>query len=184
MIPPTYLQGLDANDFDIRGVYGIRHARMSGSWRIVCSYSDGKRHKVQLFARMAGAGQAEARKTWEWHHIVEGQHFAEVDFAGRLPMMYAEELPCVLIAREEHMAYNRLLHSGETDELYRDAGLPATLRQRSAQTAIAARDKTQHAALRSRLGQLQQLYRDAYAGDQVLATIARNILQHAQAQLR
>jgi hypothetical protein len=183
MIPPIYLQGLDANDFDIRGVYGIRHARIPGSWRIICSYSDGKRHKARLFAQMAGAGQADSKKTWEWHHIVEGQHFADVDFAGRLPVMYAEELPCVLIAREEHVAYNRLLHIGETDELYRDAGLPATLRQRSASTAIAARDKTTHAALRARVVQLQQLYRDAYAGDQVLATIARNVLQQAQAQL-
>ena len=69
-------------------------------------------------------GQQEAQKTWEWHHIVEGQHFADVDFTGRLPSLYADELPCVLISKEEHLAYNRVLHVRETDELYRDAGMP------------------------------------------------------------
>src|SRR5215208_6059820 len=138
MVPQRYLLGLDAADGDIRGVYGIRHSRKPGSWRIVCSYADGKRHKTRLFANMAAMGQAEARQTWEWHHIVEGQHFADVDFAGRLAVLYADELPCVLISREEHIAYNRILHIRETDELYRDAGLPADFRQRSTDAALAA----------------------------------------------
>ena len=44
MVPASYLRGLDADDFDVRGIYGIPHARTPGSWRIVCSYADGKRH--------------------------------------------------------------------------------------------------------------------------------------------
>ena len=44
MVPASYLRGLDADDFDLRGIYGIPHARTPGSWRIVCSYADGKRH--------------------------------------------------------------------------------------------------------------------------------------------
>lgn len=184
MVPHTYLRGLDADDFDIKGVYGIRHGRMPGRWRIVCSYADGKRHKARLFGNMAAMGQAESRKTWEWHHIVEGQHFADVDFAGRLAVAYAEELPCVLIAREEHAAYNRLLHIRETDELYRDTGLPAALRLRSTAVAAAARDRTNHPQLRQRVGELQQLYRDAYSGDPVLTTIAMNVLGDALSKLR
>ena len=184
MVPHNYLRGLDAADYDIKGVFGIRHGRMPGSWRIVCSYADGKRHKARLFANMAAMGQVEARQQWEWHHIVEGQHFADVDFAGRLPALYAQELPCVLISREEHAAYNRLLHIRETDELYRDAGLPAELRQRSAAAVVAARERANHPALRKRLGELQSLYRDAYAGDRVLTTIAMNVLDEALSQLR
>lgn len=174
MVPRSYLRGLDANDFDISGIYGIPHARAAGRWRIVCSYADGKRHKGRLFDNLNRAGQPEGRGGWEWHHIVEGQHFADVDFAGRLPNVYAEELPCVLIAKEEHLAYNRLLHIRETDELYRAAGLPPDLRKRSAAAAAAARDRTKHGALRMRV--LERLYRNAYAGDLVLTTIAGNVL--------
>src|SRR5512147_2326358 len=144
MVPRKYLRGLDADDFDIRGVYGVRHARVPDSWRIVCSYADGKRHKGRLFANMAAMGQREQRRSWEWHHVVEGQHFADVDFTGQLASLYLEQLPCVLIAREEHTAYNRILHIRETDELYRDTDLPKDLRDRSAAAALAARNPAQH----------------------------------------
>ena len=184
MVPQQYLRGLAADDSDIRGVYGIAHSRMPGSWRIVCSYADGQRHKARLFANLAAHGQAEARSTWEWHHVVEGQHYADVDFSGRLPMLYAEELPCVLIAREEHAAYNRLLHIGETDELFRDAGLSGDMRSRSAEVARSSRVAANHAVLRRRIAELQTLYRNAYAGDVVLTTIARNVLEEALIHLR
>src|SRR5687767_9719998 len=101
MMPANYLRGLpDAIDGDVPGVYGIAHARVPGSWRIVCSYADGKRAKGRLFTNLAAHGQDEERGSWEWHHIVERQHYADVDFSGRLPILYAEELPCVLLAKE------------------------------------------------------------------------------------
>lgn len=184
MVPQKYLQGLAASDYDIRGIYGIPHARKTGSWRIVCSYADGKRHKERLFRNMATMGQSESRSSWEWHHVVEGQHFADIDFAGQLPVLYQEQLPCVLVAREEHQAYNRVLHIRETDELFRDTGLPKDLRERSAAVALAARSKANHAKLRSRVRELQQLYRNAYAGDSVLAQIAMNILEESLGYLR
>lgn len=176
MVPRRFLAGLDANDFDIPGVFGIPHGRKPGSWRIICSYADGKRHKERLFAQLAGGGQTEARGTWEFHHIVEGQHYADVDFSGRLASLYLEELPCVLISKEEHLAYNRLLHIRETDELYREQGLPTALRERSATAAAAARQRTNHPGLRKQVEALARLYRDAYEGDQVLVTVSRNVL--------
>ena len=179
MMPRKYLRGLNATDPDTPGIYGVPHARIRGSWRIVCSYADGKRHKARLFANLAAAGQAERPESWEWHHVVEGQHYADIDFAGRIATLYAEELPCVLISREEHAAYNRLLHIRETDELYRGEGLPDDFRRRSAGVAMAARDRANHARLRAQVGKLQQLYRDAYLGDPILATIAVNVLEDA-----
>jgi hypothetical protein len=183
MIPRKYLSGLDADDFDIPGVFGIPHARQRGSWRLVCSYADGKRHKARLFERLKAQGQSEAGRSWEFHHIVEGQHYADVDFSGRLAALYQEELPCVLIAKEEHLAYNRLLHIRETDELYRDRGLPAELLQRSAAAKAAAGQRARHTELRSRVEALRRLYANAYAGDQVLITIANNVLADTLTQL-
>ena len=184
MIPRKYLATLDANDYDIPGIFGIPHARKQGSWRIVCSYGDGQRYKEKLFAKLAAAGQQETRGTWEFHHVVEGQHYADVDYSGRLPALYADELPCVLIAKEEHLAYNRLLHIRETDELYRGPGLPKDLRDRSAAAVEAARDPKNHPRLRADVEKLKRLYSDAYQGDPVLTAIARNVLHDAEAALR
>ena len=184
MIPKKYLIGVNADDFDTPGIFGALHSRKPGSWRILCSYADGKRHKAKLFARLAAAGQAEAKRTWEFHHIVEGQHYADVDFSGRLSQLYAEELPCVLIVKEEHLAYNRLLHISETDEMYREHGLPLGLRQRSAQALAEAKVRANHPQLRLRVTALQKLYRDTYAGDAVLGTIAMNVLNDTLTYLR
>jgi hypothetical protein len=45
MVPRKYLRGLEADDFDIPGVFGTPRARRPGSWRIICSYVDGKRQR-------------------------------------------------------------------------------------------------------------------------------------------
>lgn len=184
MMPRKYVRGLPADDVDVPGVYGTPHSRIPGSWRILASYDDGKRHKDRLFRNLAAEGQSETRGTWEWHHVVEGQHFADIDFGGRLAQLYANELPCVLIAKEEHLAYNRLLHIRETDELFRDRGLPDDLRRRSAAAAADARIGAKHPELRARVAHLRTLYRNAYAGDRVLTTVAENVLDDALAQLR
>lgn len=209
MMSRKYLRGLDVSESHLPGVFAIPHARAADSWRLVCSYADGKRYKERLFADMRathdlihsyrlerGMSRASAavhtrqltdiqsKGTWEWHHVVEGQHFADVDFNGQLPVLYESDLPCVLIAKEEHTAYNRLLHTSETDELFRDAGLPAKLREGSAATAMAARNRQNHPKLRRRVEELRQLYRNAYAGDRVLTSIADNVFNEALTNLR
>jgi hypothetical protein len=133
---------------------------------------------------MSAEGQKESPGTWEFHHVVEGQHYADIDFSGRLATLYTEELPCVLIAKEEHLAYNRLLHIRETDELYRDVGLPADLPARSRAAAAAARNRVNHTRLRMQVEDLIRLYRSAYSGDPVLQTIAENVLRDARTFLR
>ena len=180
MIPQKYLRGLDARG-PVRGVYSIPHSRRAGAWRTVSSYEDGLRYKKHMFDAM---GQAESQASWDWHHVVEGQHFADVDFSGQLAQLYKQQLPCVLIAREEHLAYNMLLHIRETDELFRDTGLPADLRERSAHAALEGRVKTNHPTLRLRVANLKRQYQYAYAGDHVLITIAENVLDDVLNDLR
>jgi hypothetical protein len=184
MVPGKYLRGLDASDDDIPGFFGVRHSRKPGAWRFICSYTDGKRLKAQIFRKMAASGQHEQPKTWEWHHVVEGQHYADVDVSGRLSALYLDNLPCVLISKEEHLAYNRILHIKETDELFRDFGLPKELTQRSWAAKALAADRRTHGRLRQRIIDLRQAYRHTYEGDLVLSTIAENVFDDVLAELR
>lgn len=184
MMPERYVAGLDAIDGDRPGVYGVRHVRRPASWRIICSYEDGHRNKAALFAGMAAAGQTETVGSWEWHHVVERQHYADIDFQGRIEVLYRSELPCVLLINTEHRAYNRLLHISETDELHRDHNLPADLLVRSKQVKAEAGNIAAHTALRARVSALRRLYRNAYTGDAVLIRIADNVFDHALTALR
>jgi hypothetical protein len=115
---------------------------------------------------------------------VEGQHYADVDCSGQLTELYRDKLPCVLISKAEHTAYHQLLHISETDELYRDVSLPRAVLAKSATAFAEARAPGNKLALRTRVSGLIQLYSNAYAGDAVLTTIARNVLSHTLSFLR
>jgi hypothetical protein len=184
MLPRRYLQGIAVDSFEgCPGVFAAPDYRSPHSWRYLSSYADGKRHKVRIFALLKQHGQSEVQGEWDLHHVVEGQHFADVDFAGRLNALYRDELPCVLIHRNEHVAYNQVLHIRETDEMFRDR-LPKDLLERSQRAAAEAKDRRQHPELRIRVQRLKTLYRSAYTGDPVLQKIASNVLDEAMLQLR
>lgn len=179
MLPKKYITGVNYDPFEgIPGVYATPHYKQTHSWRYVCSYSDGRRHKERIFGLLAKYGQPEARGEWDLHHVVEGQHFADIDFGGRLSVMYLDELPVVLIHKPEHHAYNQLLHISETDELYRDQ-LPSALLVRSKAAKDAAADPAKRAAMKERVEKLALLYHRAYAGDFVLQRISRNVFDDA-----
>ena len=184
MINSKYLAEVYHVPFDqYNGLYVARHYRDPHSSRFICSYNDGKNHKNRLFQFFRRCGQNEIQRDWELHHIVEGQHFADIDFSGRLSKMYANELPCVLIHKEEHRAYNRLLHIKETDELYRDQ-LPKDMLRRSQQAAASAQDKSQQRKLQIRLKDIEHLYLDTYCGDPVLQRVAQNVINEAKELVR
>jgi hypothetical protein len=184
MLPTRYLRGVPATPFEgAPGVFAAPHSRHPGSYRYLSSYRDGQAHKPRIFGLLARYGQPEAREEWDLHHVVEGQHFADIDFRGQLAALYADQLPVVLIHKPEHRAYNRLLHSRETDELFRDA-LPREMVRRSQETAAAFRDRNRHDELRARVQELAALYRGAYDGDRVLQRVAQNVFDEALGQLR
>ena len=182
MLPNRYLLGIDWAPWAGKpGIYAVRHYR--AGWRYLCSYRDGQRWKGSIFEALRRHGQAERPGDWELHHVVEGQHYADIDFSGRLAVAYREELPCVLIHKQEHIAYNQLLHINETDEMFRDA-LPAETAERSRAAAAEARNRTNHPRLPERLRNLDALYQHASARDSVLQRVARNAIQHHLARLR
>jgi hypothetical protein len=88
-----------------------------------------------------------------------------------------------LIAKEEHLAYNSVLHIKQTDELYREPGLPRDVQERAAAAAAAAQRPAEHPGLRQRAEGLRLLYRRAYRGDPVLTTIADNVIDDALERL-
>ena len=179
-----YLLGVSVDPFEgLPGVFAGPHHKHTGHYRYLSSYRDGQRGKARIFQLLAQHGQRENPREWELHHIVEGQHFADIDFGGRLERAYVDELPCVLIHRVEHRAYNSLLHIRETDMLYRHT-LPRELGERSTAAAAAAKTRTAHARLRRRVSDLRQLYTNAYADDRVLRRIAQNVIDDALTFLR
>lgn len=179
-----YLRGIQAVPFDqFPGIWAVTHHRRDDSSRFISSYADGKTNKGGLFRFLARAGQIEARRQWDLHHIVEGQHFADVDFGGRLQAMYQNELPVVLIQKDEHVAYNMLLHVSATDEMFRDT-LPADLLARSRQAVADASQPARRPALRARVDKLIELYEGAYMTDPVLTQIALNVLTDARSLIR
>ena len=183
MLPMKYLLGVTSVPFDqYPGIFAVTHHRRADSSRFISSYADGKTNKPELFKFLARAGQIESRRQWDLHHIVEGQHFADVDFTGRLQTMYQKELPVVLIQKDEHVAYNMLLHVSATDEMFRDT-LPADLLARSRAAMAAAAQPAQRPALRARVDKLIELYDGAYMSDPVLTQIARNVLTDARSRV-
>jgi hypothetical protein len=184
MLPQKYLLGVRSVPFEMfPGMFAVTHHRDANSSRFISSYADGKTQKAGLFAFLARTGQIESRRQWDLHHIVEGQHFADIDFGGRLQAMYQNELPVVLIQKDEHVAYNMLLHISATDEMFRDT-LPADLLARSRAAVAAAAQPAQRPALRARVDKLIELYDGAYMSDPVLTQIARNVLTDARSLLR
>ena len=182
MLPSRYLLGIDWSPWAGKpGIYAVPHHRRG--WRYLSSYRDGQRWKSAIFGALRRYGQAERPADWELHHVVEGQHYADIDFGGRLAIAYRDELPCVLIHRQEHLAYNQLLHIKETNLMFRDA-LPAEVAERSRAAAADAGNRAKRPRLRERLAKLDALYRNAYAGDGVLQRVARNVIQDAVARLR
>lgn len=179
MIRREYLFGLVANDYDTPGIFGTPDTRHPGTWRILCSYDDGKAHKQTLFSRLSAHGQHEVARTWQLHHVVERQHYADIDFTGELLTLYRSALPCVLLPQEEHRVYNSLLHIQETSDLYRDISLSSDVIKRSQTTAAEAKNRANHPRLRQRAEELKRLYQNAYTGDSVLTTVAINVINSA-----
>lgn len=181
MLSSRYLKNLDAQPLEtFPGIYEITDLRKPGSHRFVATYADGNRRKDAFFAFLARHGQIETPSDWHFHHVVEGHHFADIDYDGRLGDMYDNELPCVLIHQHEHSGYTRQARLRGTSEMFRDRGLKRKKADRSVAAHRDARTATTDAALRTRLlARVQRLrgyYRDLHAEDEVVRRLADNVL--------
>jgi hypothetical protein len=181
MLSSRYLKNLEANPLGtFPGIFEITDLRKPGSYRFVATYEDGNRHKDAFFAFLARHGQVETPSEWHFHHVVEGHHFADIDYDGRLDDMYDSELPCVLIHQDEHTGYTRQARLRGTSEMHRERGLKRRKADRSVAARKAGAAAVADAALRTRLmARVQRLrgyYRDLHAEDEVVRRLADNVL--------
>jgi hypothetical protein len=183
MLTGRFLTGLTAHALEsFPGMFAIDDTRKRNSYRYVASYHDGMRAKAAFFAFLSRHGQKEDPSRWHLHHVVEGHHFADIDFDGRLKDFYDTILPCVFIDEDEHSGYTRQARLRGTREMYRDA-LPGTMEDRSRaarKSAVASRtDVARLAALRARVMKMRRYYRDLHEGDFVIRRLADNVLLDA-----
>lgn len=181
----SYFGSLAYTPYDLLpGLYTIADHRERGSTRWICTYADGQRHKAALFGLMRRLGQNEQAADWDIHHIVEGHHYADIDFRGELERLYKNQLPCVFLhRREEHTLYTRLARTGAVSELFRGNGLPRGAAERSRAAALQARDPRNRTMLRKRVEDLRGYYKGVYMGDPVLSMIADKVLDEALTRL-
>ncbi|MBC7843266.1 MAG: hypothetical protein H7099_13180 [Gemmatimonadaceae bacterium] len=173
MMPARYVRNVQTFSTGMDGVYAIKHARFPSSTRFVCSYADGNRFKDEIFEMARVAGQVENLKFWHFHHVVEGKHYADVDFRGHLQTYYEAVLPTVLLSAREHSALNGLLSSAEGSLMFRDQSLPRLKHDRARAVANIGRDN--RTGLQQRIAGLRSMYGDVYADDAVLRKIAENV---------
>lgn len=181
----SYFGSLPYTPYDLLpGLYTVADYRDPNSSRWICTYADGQRHKTALFKLMSRVGQLELPGDWDIHHIVEGHHYADIDFRGELDRIYQHQLPCVFLhRREEHTLYSRLAKTSAVSEMFRGKGMPKTAADRSKAVAKDARDPRNRAMLRKRVEDMRSYYRGVYMGDPVLTMIADKVLDEALTKL-
>lgn len=156
-----YLAGLQYHDLStFPGVYETNHPTKAGSYYFISSYSNFKTRKQAFFDFMSRHGQPEIKRSWELHHVVEKQHLEALFEPADLAFAYNYLWPVVLIHKDEHTAYNSLLHIKETPLLY--GVKPGKITPKVRQDTIA---------------NIGALYRDTYRSNHVLSVIAANVVK-------
>lgn len=130
-------------------------------WRYFATYQVAKRNKQRIFTLLNQYGQPEAQRGWDWHHVVEGQDLECLFSKPMHDLLYKTEWPTVLIhAQTEHKIYNKLLHSTGPLHKWRSAG-----------NSLLSGNARNHY-----IDALADYYEAAYAGDEVLQTVAREVI--------
>jgi hypothetical protein len=153
----NYLNGLhyekcDESDPKLTGVYVIEERN---AYYYISTYKTLGNRK-EYFFRLLSDHQKEVKREWELHHIVESQHLKPFYTDAQILYLYNNVWPCILIHKEEHYAYNSLLHSKETKLLF---GINSNMPKSSLLNNVAS------------------MYREAYQGNYILSKIAENVLR-------
>ncbi len=154
---PNYLTGLQYKhcgewDTKLTGLYALKGG--NNAYYYISTYNAFK-NKKQYFFDILQKHQKEVKKDWELHHIVEKQHLTHFYTQGQLSHLYNKVWPCILIHKTEHHTYNSLLHNKAAKVLF-----------------------TANSSSKSQLlSNIKTMYQQAYLGNHMLSTIAKNVLR-------
>ena len=183
MLSFKYLQGVYFERMEgLHNIFLIPHGKDRRSFRLVCSYFDGKTRRPQIIRKLRKMGRGAEVEHLQLHHLVEPVHFAEIDFSGQFNRWIQYELPCVFLSRREHQYYNHFLNIPPQDEKFRDTP-PMRWMEKSKETVQRTQHLEAHETLIARWENLLSFYHVAYERDEHFQKITRNIFEEVKRYL-
>lgn len=154
-----------------------------------CPYGERMKGKKEISAILASLKTFPKYRAaeFEFHHVVERPHLADISFEGPLVNELYGGMPAVMLHRGEHHTYNRILHSRQTRDLYmRDQqDLPEDVveSEQAVRRLLVAEKQKAKQEIRQRISIMREVYRGVYEDNNVLYVIARNIINRYDAML-
>lgn len=151
-----------------------------------CSYSDRYRAKMQIvdIVKHLYPRQKPHSHDFDFHHIVERPHLADISVAGSTVNERYPGMPTVMIHKPEHMRYNSILHAPETRQLYmrQDINIPEGVAESERVIRSMFKDNPEEIAneVKTRISIMKTLYAGAYEGNDLLRIMSGNILNDYQ----
>jgi hypothetical protein len=140
----------------------IKHANVKSSYRIFASYDSAQSDNYGFRRNLGNLLKQQLDASWRWHHVVTGEHLKRLFPRHTVKKLYAEEIPTVLIHQHtEHADYSILQFHGakEVFDIPKEKEL------------LSGTERTSY------LKNLMRLYSSVYEHDDVLYTVARNVLR-------
>jgi len=158
-----------------------------------CAYRDREVCKGELssFLKAQKTFPKYAEGDFHFHHIVEKQHLADISFSGdNIGIVYAA-MPTIMIHKSEHKRYDRLLHIGETRKLYMRTEQHESIKAEDKEKAVrkmfsvVSPEEKENAKkeIAERIDIMHQLYQETYRDNNLLKSIASNILRDYRSRL-
>jgi hypothetical protein len=155
-----------------------------------CAYGDrylGKMQIVEILKYLYPKKNLNSRE-FDFHHIVERPHLADISVAGSTVNDSYPGMPAVMIHKPEHYRYNSILHAAETRELYmrQDINLPDGVEEseRVIRGMFASNPEETSKEVKTRIHIMKGLYEGAYEGNDLLSTVSDNILNEYGLRLK
>ena len=173
------------------GLYAVNFGKHD-EW-YCCAYRDKdmyKRNIVHLTNEISGLNTTEY--DWDFHHIIEQQHLADIPLKElglkTLAEYYANEIPTVIISKAEHQLLSSYLHFKEFRKLYYVNQRFTTPSGAGARQNIANQNFAKGTITKTDVNKiingLIEMYDNVYIRHIVFKTISRNFLNDIRSQIR
>ncbi|MCW3111180.1 MAG: hypothetical protein JWQ09_5686 [Segetibacter sp.] len=117
-------------------------------------------------------------KDFDFHHIIEKRHLADISIDGMLDINHGYKMPVVLLHNLEHrLAFTSILSTKETRYLYmnKETGY-ISLQQKQLEAIKLYKSAEGKKLLAERVAAMKKLYSQVYETEPLLKQVANNIL--------